>query len=154
MGTIQPGLGNRRQSDVPVWQGSADHAHEAGECDRDHLKRRSHRRRLTTRRQLCRCQADAVVPGPLFAARGGQTAPRHPLRCAPAPPVGTTDRGRIGVSASAARQGISEQALLKRYGGTLTPEAVGRGVVSLVTDDTYKDGIAYRLTGQGLESLD
>ena len=69
------------------------------------------------------------------------------------PPVGTTDRGRIGVLGSAALQGISEQALLKRYGGTLTPEAVGRGVVSLVTDDTYKDGIAYRLTGQGLELL-
>jgi len=70
------------------------------------------------------------------------------------PPVLTTDRGRIGVSASAARQSISEQALLERYGGTLTPQAVGRGVVSLVTDDTYQEGIAYRLTGQGLESLD
>jgi len=69
------------------------------------------------------------------------------------PPVLTTDRYAIGVSASAARQGVTEQALLERYGGTLTPEAVGRGVVSLVTDDTYQDGIAYRLTGQGLELL-
>ena len=68
--------------------------------------------------------------------------------------VGTTDLGHMAVSASAAWQGVTEQALLERYGGTLTPEAVGRGVVSLVTDDTYQDGIAYRLTGQGLESLD
>ena len=70
------------------------------------------------------------------------------------PPVLTTDRYAVGVSASAARQGITEQALLERYGGTLTPQGVGRGVVSLVTDDTYQEGIAYRPTGQGLESLD
>ena len=69
------------------------------------------------------------------------------------PPVGTTDRGHMAVSASAAWQGISEQAYLERFGEMLTPEAVGRGVVSLVTDDTYQDGIAYRLTGQGLELL-
>jgi NAD(P)-dependent dehydrogenase (short-subunit alcohol dehydrogenase family) len=71
-------------------------------------------------------------------------------------PVGTTDLGRIGVSAGAAWQGITEQAVLERerYGETLTPEGVGRGVVSLVTEDTYQDGIAYRLTGQGLELLD
>lgn len=62
--------------------------------------------------------------------------------------------GHMAVSASAAWQGISEQALLERYGETLTPQGVGRGVVSLVTDDTYKDGIAYRLSGQGLELLD
>lgn len=68
--------------------------------------------------------------------------------------VGTTDLGHMAVSASAAWQGISEQAFLERYGETLTPEGVGRGVVSLVTDDTYKGGIAYRLSGQGLELLD
>ena len=67
--------------------------------------------------------------------------------------VGTTDLGHMAASASAARQGISEQAFLERYGETLTPEGVGRAVISLVTDDTYKDSIAYRLTGQGLELL-
>jgi len=69
------------------------------------------------------------------------------------PLIGTTDLGRIAVSASAARQGITEEAFLDRFGEMLTPEAVGRAVVSLVTDSTHKDGIAYRVTGQGLESL-
>lgn len=69
-----------------------------------------------------------------------------------APLVATTDLGRVAVSATAARLGMTEAAFLDRFDEMLTPAAVGRGVVSLLGDDTYKDGIAYRLTGQGLES--
>jgi NAD(P)-dependent dehydrogenase (short-subunit alcohol dehydrogenase family) len=67
--------------------------------------------------------------------------------------VGVTDLGHAAVSAYAARQGISEQAFLERFGPPLTPEGVGRGVVALLTDKAYEEGIAFGITSQGLASL-
>ena len=67
--------------------------------------------------------------------------------------VGTTELGHAAVSAYAARQGISEQAFLERFGPPLTPEGVGRGVVALLTDKTYEEGIAFGISSQGLASL-
>jgi NAD(P)-dependent dehydrogenase (short-subunit alcohol dehydrogenase family) len=67
--------------------------------------------------------------------------------------VGTTDLGHAASSAYAAHQGISQQEFLDRYGTQLTPEGVGQGVVSLLTDDTYGEGIAFGVNGQGLASL-
>jgi NAD(P)-dependent dehydrogenase (short-subunit alcohol dehydrogenase family) len=68
--------------------------------------------------------------------------------------IGTTELGHNAASAYAAQQGISEQTFLERFGPPLTPEGVGRAVVALLTDQAYRDGIAFGITGQGLTSLD
>ena len=68
--------------------------------------------------------------------------------------IGTTELGHNAASAYAAQQGISEQTFLERFGPPLMPEGVGRGVVALLTDQAYRDGIAFGITGQGLTSLD
>jgi hypothetical protein len=67
--------------------------------------------------------------------------------------VGTTDLGRAAASAYAAHQGISEQTFLERFGPPLTPEGVGQGVMSLLTDNTYREGVAFGLNSQGLSPL-
>lgn len=64
-----------------------------------------------------------------------------------------TELGRLGVTTSAARQGITEQAFLERLGAPLTPEKVGHGVVALLTDQAYQVGNAFRFSGTGIESL-
>ena len=69
------------------------------------------------------------------------------------PLIGTTDLWRMAVSMSAARLGITEQAFLDGFGPMLTPEDIGRAVIALLTDDTYKDGTAYLTTGERLELL-
>jgi hypothetical protein len=68
--------------------------------------------------------------------------------------IGATELGHNAASAYAAQQGISEQAFLERSGPPLTPENVGRAVVALLTDQAYRNGIAFGVTGQGLASLD
>jgi NAD(P)-dependent dehydrogenase (short-subunit alcohol dehydrogenase family) len=67
---------------------------------------------------------------------------------------GATELGRNAAAAYAAQQGISEQAFLARFGPPLTPERVGDGVVALLTDPAYRNGIAFGITSQGLASLD
>ncbi len=67
--------------------------------------------------------------------------------------IGATELGHIAASAYAAREGITEQAYLERFGVPLTPQTVGQSVVALLTDKAYQDGVAFGLTGQGLESL-
>jgi len=67
--------------------------------------------------------------------------------------IGATELGHIAASAYAARQGITEQAYLERFGVPLTPEKVGHGVVALLTDNAYQDGVAFAMTGKGLEPL-
>ncbi len=68
--------------------------------------------------------------------------------------IGATALGHNAAAAYAAQQGISEQTFLDRFGAPLTPESVGRGVVALLTDQAYRNGIAFGITGQGLASLD
>ena len=68
--------------------------------------------------------------------------------------VGTTDLGHAAATKYAAQQGLTKEAYLDRMGPTpLTPEGVGQGVVSLLTDDTYSEGIAFGVSGQGLSAL-
>ena len=67
--------------------------------------------------------------------------------------IGATELGHLAASAYAARQGITEQAFLERFGVALTPKTVGRAVAALLTDQAYQNGIAFGLTGQGLELL-
>ena len=68
--------------------------------------------------------------------------------------IGTTDFGRNAAKAYAAYEGITEQAYLERYGSPfLTPEAVGQGVVSLLTDAQYKDGLAFSVSSKELAGI-
>ena len=68
--------------------------------------------------------------------------------------IGTTDFGRNAAKAYAAYEGITEQAYLERYGSPfLTPEAVGQGVVSLLTDAQYKDGLAFSVSSKELAAV-
>jgi NAD(P)-dependent dehydrogenase (short-subunit alcohol dehydrogenase family) len=68
--------------------------------------------------------------------------------------VGVTDLGNAAATAYAARQGITKQQFLERMGPVLTPEAVGQGVVALLTEDAYRQGVAFGVSSQGLASLD
>jgi NAD(P)-dependent dehydrogenase (short-subunit alcohol dehydrogenase family) len=67
---------------------------------------------------------------------------------------GATELGRTAAAAYAAQQGISQQAFLERFGPPLTPERVGDGVVALLTNPAYRDGIAFGITSQELAVLD
>jgi NAD(P)-dependent dehydrogenase (short-subunit alcohol dehydrogenase family) len=67
---------------------------------------------------------------------------------------GATELGHNAAAAYAAQQGISEQTFLDRFGPPLTPEDVGRGVVALLTEQAYRNGIAFGISSQGLASLD
>jgi len=60
-----------------------------------------------------------------------------------------TEFGRASVSTFAAREGVSEQAYLERFGVPMTPEMVGRGVVDILTDKAYQDGIAFSFSNEG-----
>ena len=64
-----------------------------------------------------------------------------------------TDLGRAATAAYAARQGISEQEFLARFGPPLTPEGVGLGVVALLTDPAYRNGSAFGITSHGLAAI-
>jgi NAD(P)-dependent dehydrogenase (short-subunit alcohol dehydrogenase family) len=68
--------------------------------------------------------------------------------------IGTTELGHTAAAAYAARQGISEQTFLERSGAPLTPERVGQGVVALLTDQAYTNGIAFSITSKELALLD
>jgi NAD(P)-dependent dehydrogenase (short-subunit alcohol dehydrogenase family) len=68
--------------------------------------------------------------------------------------IGATELGHAAAAKYAAQQGISEQTFLERFGPPLTPAGVGRGVVNLLTDGAYQDGLAFGITGGGLASLD
>ena len=68
--------------------------------------------------------------------------------------VGMTDLGHNAATSYAAAQGITKAQFMERMGSpALTPEAVGQGVVSLLTEDAYREGLAFGIKGQGLTSL-
>jgi NAD(P)-dependent dehydrogenase (short-subunit alcohol dehydrogenase family) len=68
--------------------------------------------------------------------------------------VGATELGHAAAAAYAARQGVSEQAFLERFGPPLTPDAVGRAVVDLVAEPAYQSGSAFGVTSGGLAALE
>jgi len=67
---------------------------------------------------------------------------------------GGTELGQAVVTAYAAQQGISEQTFLQRFGPALTPDLMGRGVVDLLTDPAYRNGVAFGISGSRLTLLD
>lgn len=67
--------------------------------------------------------------------------------------IGATALGHTAATAYATQQGISEQAFLERAGPPLTPDAVGRAVVAVLTDPAYGSGTAFMITSRGLEAL-
>ncbi len=65
--------------------------------------------------------------------------------------VGETELGHQAATRYAEREGITKEQYLARMGATpLTPELVGKGVVSLLTDAAYQDGVAFGINSQGL----
>lgn len=67
--------------------------------------------------------------------------------------MNSTALGHTAAVAYAARQGISEQTFIERFGPPLTPADVGQGVVSLLTDQAYSNGVAFGISSQGLAAL-
>ncbi len=67
--------------------------------------------------------------------------------------IGTTELGHQASTGYAARQGITKEKFLERFGVPLTPDAVGSGLVSLLLDEAYKEGIGFAITGTGIEKL-
>jgi hypothetical protein len=68
--------------------------------------------------------------------------------------VGTTDLGHTAATTYATHQGLTKQQFLDRMGSpALTPQGVGQGVISLLTDESYCEGLAYGISGQGLAAL-
>jgi NAD(P)-dependent dehydrogenase (short-subunit alcohol dehydrogenase family) len=68
--------------------------------------------------------------------------------------VGSTEMGHIAATIYGAQRGLTKQQYLELRGPVaLTPEGVGQGVVSLLTDQAYGEGIAFGVTAQGLAAL-
>ncbi|MEO8394760.1 MAG: SDR family oxidoreductase [Chloroflexota bacterium] len=68
--------------------------------------------------------------------------------------VAVTELGDKAATNYAAAQGISKEEFMNRMGTPrLTPEGVGQGVVSLITEAGYSEGLAFGIRGQGLTSL-
>ena len=67
--------------------------------------------------------------------------------------VGTTELEHKASTDYAARQGITKEKFLERFGTPLTPDAVRRGVVSILLDEPYREGIGFAITGAGIEKL-
>ena len=67
--------------------------------------------------------------------------------------IGSTELGHLASSGYAARLGITKEAFLERFGAPLTPDGVGAGVLALLTDEAYKEGLGFGITGSGLEKL-
>jgi NAD(P)-dependent dehydrogenase (short-subunit alcohol dehydrogenase family) len=68
--------------------------------------------------------------------------------------VGATELGHKAAMAYAGYEGITEQAYLDRMGmPALTPELVGQSVVKLLTDKTYKDGLAFSVSSTELTAV-
>jgi len=63
-----------------------------------------------------------------------------------------TELGQASLAVFAAREAISEQAYLEKVhlGVPLTLEMVGHGVVRILTDKAYQDGLAFGFSDKGL----
>jgi NAD(P)-dependent dehydrogenase (short-subunit alcohol dehydrogenase family) len=62
--------------------------------------------------------------------------------------VWETDMGRAAINAFAAAQGISREAFMERSGPPLIPEAVGRSVVTLLTQQDYQAAASFSVSGR------
>jgi hypothetical protein len=67
--------------------------------------------------------------------------------------VGVTEMGRVAATVYGGLQGMTSDQYLERMGPPLTPDIVGQGVVSLLTDDAYGKGTAFNITSQEITAL-
>ncbi|MEO8609173.1 MAG: SDR family NAD(P)-dependent oxidoreductase [Chloroflexota bacterium] len=67
--------------------------------------------------------------------------------------VGSTDIGHKAATVYGAQQGLTKEQFLELRGVPLTPEGVGQGVLSLLTDNTYGEGVAFGINGEGVKAL-
>jgi len=61
-----------------------------------------------------------------------------------------TDLGYAAASAYGAREGISADAYIARFGDPFGPKQVGQGILELLTDKAYQEGIAFTFSDKGL----
>jgi len=65
----------------------------------------------------------------------------------------STELGRAGIAAYAARSGVTPEEYAKRFSPPLTPEGMGRGVVDLFESPEKVPGLVCRIGGAGLAPL-
>jgi NAD(P)-dependent dehydrogenase (short-subunit alcohol dehydrogenase family) len=65
----------------------------------------------------------------------------------------STDLGRHGIAAYAARAGVTPEEFAKRFGPPLTPAIMGAAVVELFEQPAKWHELAYRISGGGLAPL-
>jgi hypothetical protein len=68
--------------------------------------------------------------------------------------VTDTDLGRTAASEYARREGITLEKFMERFSVPLTPDAFGRGVVSLITNPELGEGTVFTIAGGGMERLE
>lgn len=67
--------------------------------------------------------------------------------------IGTTEIGSKAAASYADRMGMTKEKFLEGFGTPLTPAGVGNGVVSLLLDEEYQEGLGFAVTGTGIEKL-
>jgi hypothetical protein len=65
----------------------------------------------------------------------------------------STELGRAGIDAYAARAGVTAEEFAKRFSPVLTPAIMGKAVVDLATDPERFDQLAYAIGGAGLAPI-
>ena len=69
--------------------------------------------------------------------------------------IGETALGRASAEAYAKKKGVSIEAFLAGFGTPMPPSKVGEHVVSILTEERYRSGVAFGLKGDGgIASLD
>ena len=67
--------------------------------------------------------------------------------------VGTTELGSNAAAAYAKRAGLTKAEFLAGSEPALTPDGFGDGVVSVLLDKAYRDGLAFAIGGAGIDKL-
>ena len=65
----------------------------------------------------------------------------------------STELGRAGIAAYAARAGITPEEFAKRFNPPLTPATMGKAVVDLHSDPVTWGKFAYEISGRGLSAI-
>jgi NAD(P)-dependent dehydrogenase (short-subunit alcohol dehydrogenase family) len=65
----------------------------------------------------------------------------------------STELGRAGIAAYAARAGVTPEEFAKRFEPPLTPAIIGKAVVDLHTNPQKWEKLAYEISGKGLSAI-
>ena len=67
--------------------------------------------------------------------------------------VGTTELGNNAATTYAKRAGMTKEEFLASSEPALSPDGFGDGVASVLSDEAYRDGLAFAIGGAGIEQL-